>query len=587
MNKFALKKDIWLPIAVLMIAAGFVYFFNLNNKLFWDDSDWIINNIFVHEFSWTNIKFWFTHDVLAGVGLQSNYYRPFLFLTFALNYIVAGAQPLFWHLTSNFIHIANAILVFFLLRGLELGISKSQKTAVAFLTALIFSIHPLQTEAVTYISGRGDLLVVFFMLLSLLFFDKAGTKYLFLSLLSLILALLSRETAIIFPLLALVYYVSFRSEGRFIRSIKQGLIKLWPYFAVVFIYGILRLTVLNFQNTLNFYSAPNAYSENLLYRIFTFMHVLVDYFKLLLVPIGLHMERSMTVNTSLFQWPVWLGAGITAGILGIGYFFYKKNITYFRIWLFGWGVFFIGLGPVSGITPINALIYEHWLYLPMIGFWFIVSFYLIQIFDNRNALLLKIQGRTLLVIALAVYLLFFSFQSVKRNILWGKPVDFYKDILRYEPSSTRINNNLGNTYYNQGNIGEAEFYYRKAIESGDAFAQPYYNLGTILQSRGKIDEAVKLFDRAIEINPAFYYPYQNLAFIYAQRGDLTKAADNIEKLKMIIPNNPRVYYNSALVYLALNNREKALVDVQKGLEFSSSDPEIGKLLQDLASRLKK
>ncbi|KKT50840.1 MAG: Tetratricopeptide repeat protein [Candidatus Yanofskybacteria bacterium GW2011_GWA1_44_21] len=275
------------------------------------------------------------------------------------------------------------------------------------------------------------------------------------------------------------------------------------------------------------------------------------------------------------------------GILGIGYFFYKKNITYFRIWLFGWGVFFIGLGPVSGITPINALIYEHWLYLPMIGFWFIVSFYLIQIFDNRNALLLKIQGRTLLVIALAVYLLFFSFQSVKRNILWGKPVDFYKDILRYEPSSTRINNNLGNTYYNQGNIGEAEFYYRKAIESGDAFAQPYYNLGTILQSRGKIDEAVKLFDRAIEINPAFYYPYQNLAFIYAQRGDLTKAADNIEKLKMIIPNNPRVYYNSALVYLALNNREKALVDVQKGLEFSSSDPEIGKLLQDLASRLKK
>jgi len=587
MNKVILKKDTWLPIAVLVIAAGFIYFFNLNNQLFWDDTDWIINNVFVHNISWENIKFWFSHDVLAGVGLQSNYYRPFLFLTFALNYIVAGIQPLFWHLTSNFIHIANAILVFFLLRGLELGISKSQKTAVAFLTALIFSIHPLQTEAVTYISGRGDLLVVFFMLLSLLFFDKAGTKYLFLSLLSLILALLSRETAIIFPLLALVYYVSFRSEGRFIRSIKQGLIKLWPYFAVVFIYGILRLTVLNFQNTLNFYSAPNAYSENLLYRIFTFMHVLVDYFKLLLVPIGLHMERSMTVNTSLFQWPVWLGAGITAGILGIGYFFYKKNITYFRIWLFGWGVFFIGLGPVSGITPINALIYEHWLYLPMIGFWFIVSFYLIQIFDNRNALLLKIQGRTLLVIALAVYLLFFSFQSVKRNILWGKPVDFYKDILRYEPSSTRINNNLGNTYYNQGNIGEAEFYYRKAIESGDAFAQPYYNLGTILQSRGKIDEAVKLFDRAIEINPAFYYPYQNLAFIYAQRGDLTKAADNIEKLKMIIPNNPRVYYNSALVYLALNNREKALVDVQKGLEFSSSDPEIGKLLQDLASRLKK
>jgi len=405
--------------------------------------------------------------------------------------------------------------------------------------------------------------------------------------LSLILALLSRETAIIFPLLALVYYISFKSEGRFIKSIKQGLIKLWPYFTVIFIYGILRLTVLNFQNTLNFYSAPNAYSENLLYRIFTFMHVLVDYFKLLLVPVGLHMERSMIVNTSLFQWPVWLGAVIIACILGVGYLLYKKNSTHFRIWLFGWGIFFIGLGPVSGITPINALIYEHWLYLPMIGFWFIVSFYLIQILNNKNALFLKIQGRTLLAIALVVYLLFFSAQAVKRNILWGKPIDFYKDILKYEPDSARINNNLGNTYYNQNNQEQAEFYYRRAVESSDSFAQPYYNLGTILQSRGKIDEAVKLFDRAIEINPAFYYPYQNLAFIYAQRGDFVKAADNIEKLKVLIPNNPRVYYNSALVYLALNNKEKALADIQKGLEFASSDPEIGKLLQELASRLKK
>src|SRR3989338_10919095 len=110
--------------------------------------------------------------------------------------------------------------------------------------------------------------------------------------------------------------------------------------------------------------------------------------------------------------------------------------------------FFVGLAMVSGITPINALIYEHWLYLPMIGFWFIVSFYLIQILNNKNALFLKIQGRTLLAIALVVYLLFFSAQAVKRNILWGKPIDFYKDILKYEPDSARINNNLGNTYYN-------------------------------------------------------------------------------------------------------------------------------------------
>ncbi len=646
-----------MPILILIVAGGFFYSFNLHNGLFWDDDDWIINNNFVHTISWDNIKFWLTHNTLAGVGLKSNYYRPFLFFTFAFNYMVAGVKPLIYHLTSNAIHIFNAVLVFWLIRRifssrfdlggsshLEVQPQKSPRlnlgTLIAFVTALIFLIHPLQTEAVTYISGRGDALTAMFMLLALILFYKMNRKvvqrpigngfgtslqdgpvkqdrpvilYKIFSVVFLTLGLLSRETAIIFPFLALLFYVAFLSnQGRtFLTVLKQGLIKTWSYFAIVAIYGILRLTVLNFQNTLNFYATPNSYSENLLYRLLTFMHVLVDYFRLLFVPVGLHMERSMTVHTSLFQWPVWLGVLIIISIIAIGVWLYRRNkfvtsdvqrTSDVTVWLFGWGWFFVALAPVSGITPINAVIYEHWLYLPMVGFWFIVAYYLSKLFnkiiDQRRSgdtfvsaveqkYVHRSLSRSLLIIGLVVYLSFFGYQAIKRNILWGKPAEFYQDILKYEPESVRINNNLGNLYFNHGNVEKAEEYYRQAIEAKDVFPQPHFNIGSILQSRGDIFGAIQEFEKAIALDPNFYYPYQNLAVIYAQQGKLAKARENIEILKSLLPTNPRVFYNSALVYIALNDKKQAIEDLQTGLKHTDLDPETGRLIEALILQLQK
>lgn len=607
MKIFNLKKEIWLPIIILIGLGGFIYAFNLSNGLFWDDDDWIVNNIFVHKLSWSNVKFWFSHNTLAGVGLKSNYYRPFLFFTFALNYVIAGVKPLVYHLTSNAIHIFNALLVFGLIQ------MAFRRKLLAFLVSFFFLIHPLQTEAVTYISGRGDMLVAMFMLLALLLFYRAessGKSWLswekVLAILFLALGLLSRETGIIFPFLSLIFYMTVMwplrpdlpvYKGRtFVRSIKQGLLKTWPYFAVVIGYGILRLTALNFLNTLNFYAEPNVYSENLSVRLFTFLPILWEYLKLLLVPAGLHMERGAVVYLSFFQWPVWFIGLVLAGLLAWLRFLYKKETkpitnnqqptTNFLIWFLGISWFFIALSPVSGITPINALLYEHWLYLPMVGFWLIVSFYLVKLFDFLKS---KKQFTTysLLPIALAAYLSFFGYQSIQRNILWGKPIEFYKDILKYEPHSARISNNLGNLHFNQGDKEQAEKYYRQSIEAGDAFAQPYYNLGAILQSKGDIFGAIQLYEQAIQINPNFYYPYQNLAVIYAQQGKLTKAKENIEILKKLLPNNARIYYNSALIYITLNDKKQALEDLQTGLKFAALDPETGELIEELIKKLRK
>lgn len=588
-------KNKWLIIIALVAVGAFIYSFNLHNPLFWDDDDWIVNNTFVHDVSWSNIKFWLTNNTLAGVGLKSNYYRPFLFFTFAANYMVSGIKPLIYHLTSNFIHIFNGILVFWLVRRVF------KRDLLAFLVSILFLVHPLQTEAITYISGRGDALVAMFMLLALILFHRAETKNEnwrginnLLSLACLVLGLLSRETGIIFPVLALAFYVSVLSNQRFIKSIGRGLIRTWPYFAVVLVYGILRLTALNFLDTLNFYEKPNLYSEHLYIRLFTFLPILWEYLKLLIAPVGLHMERGGIVYDSFFRWPVWPVFLALAALLAWLARLYKQehdsrstlHVSQFRVWLLGLSWFFIALGPVSGITPINALMYEHWLYLPMVGFWLIISFYLVKLIDLLEQRK-KFIARRLLFACLTAYLAFFAYQSIQRNIIWGRTGEFYKDILKYEPDSARINNNLGNFYYNQKDKEQAEFYYRKAVEGGDVFAQPYFNLGSIFQSKGDIHGAILSYEKAIEINPSFYYPYQNLAFIYAQQGNLTKAAENIEVLKSLLPTNARIYYNSALVYLALNNKEQALKDLRSGLKYVELDPDTGIAINELIKRLEK
>jgi len=102
-------------LALLIIAGFAAYTFNLSNPLFWDDEDWIISNSFVHKISWENLKFIFSHDTLAGIGLRSNYFRPFLFLTFAFNYVLGGIKPLGYHLANNGLHIANGVLIFLVL----------------------------------------------------------------------------------------------------------------------------------------------------------------------------------------------------------------------------------------------------------------------------------------------------------------------------------------------------------------------------------------------------------------------------------------------------------------------------------------
>ncbi len=518
----------------LTFVGAFLYAFNLHNGLFWDDADWILNNPSVHIMNWQNIRFIFSHDALAGIGQVSNYYRPFLFLTFLGNYLISGSSPASYHVISNGIHILNGLLIFALLCHWL----KSKRAA--FLGALLFVIQPLQTESVAYISGRGDPLSVFWMLCGLglfVYFKGRGRRLsgYFAAVSCLALAILSRETAVLFPAYAGVALLAFEHQGTFFARLKKSIIEVLPFVGVSAIYGFLRLTVLNFQNTLNFYQNQNIYSEHISYRVFTFLHALLVYIRLSVWPVGLHMERDIPVNVSMRQGWAWLGALLIVAIVGGLIYAYRRRVPAFYIWLFGAAVFFINLGPTSGLVPINARIYEHWLYMSLFGLSVIAGWYLHRLLlwtEHKRPSL-----KPALVILLVGYCAFLSIQTIRRNILWGNTEAFYLNILHYEPHNVRVLNNLANWYSDQDKNSEAAALYQKAITTDPLQPAPYFNLGNIMAVQGDLTQAELLYKKSIEADSRFYYAYRNLANLYIAEHKTAQAIEILERLESFMPSS--------------------------------------------------
>lgn len=524
MRKFI--KDNLGSLLGLSIIGFFLYIFNLRGPLFWDDADWILNNPAVHALTWANIKFIFSRDVLAGIGQVSNYYRPFLFLTFLGNYLVSGTDPTSYHFVSDAIHILNGVLIFYLLER-WLGSKR-----IAFLAALLFVIHPLQTEAVAYVSGRGDALSVLFILTGIILYLNrrpwwAGG--------SMILAILSRETAVLFPAYLGLVLMAFEGRGTLWERFKPALRAILPFSGISAVYGLLRLTVLNFQNTLNFYQQQNIYSEYLSYRIYTFFHALLVYLRLIIWPVGLHMDRDISVSVHIWNGWAWLGGLVVMAAPAWLFWLYKKgDRNVFSLWFFGLGIFFINLAPTSGIVPINARIYEHWLYFSLFGSFALAAFYIDRLWswlEHSNRKLVPP-----LVIALVAYSLFLGVQTIRRNLLWTDVEGMYLNVLYYEPQDVRVLNNLGNWYSDHGDNADAAPMYRQAIAADPTEPAPYYNLGNIARDSGQPDQAEVLYKKAIEVSPTFHYAYENLAQLYLNEHKLGQALAELQALESILPS---------------------------------------------------
>ncbi|MCJ7740343.1 tetratricopeptide repeat protein, partial [Candidatus Microgenomates bacterium] len=471
-----MKNYLLIGISFLLLTF-FCYHNILNNKLFYDDEELIYKNAYVADLRY--FPKYFSENMVAGAGKTSNMYRPVLLLSFAIDHAIWGNNPIGYHLTSILLHAANAFLIFLLIQRLF------QRKILAFFTALLFIIHPIQTEAVAYASGRTDLLCSFFILLSLLFFLK---KNILPAAVFFILAILSKETAIILPFLLILI------------SLKLPAI-IALFFSIDFVYLILRLTTLNFGNTLNFYQTGNLYSQNLFVRLLTFPSAFFQYLQLLIFPKELIFARNMTYVTSITNPAVIMFLLITIGL------FLLINKTKNKILLFSAGWFFLTILPVSGIIPINSIAAEHYLYLPSIGLFFLVAsifFFIWQKFSSHN-------HRTILsVICLTVFGLLIV-RTIARNNDWHDPITFYTRSLAQSPWHLPMRHNLAMAYAENRQTDLAIAEYKNLIALSDIYPNTHHNLANIYKEQGKYQEAEEEYQKAIVLDQNFIFSYYALA----------------------------------------------------------------------------
>ncbi|OGP23267.1 MAG: hypothetical protein A2235_04960 [Deltaproteobacteria bacterium RIFOXYA2_FULL_42_10] len=336
--------------------------------------------------------------------------------TFALNYAIGGLNVVGYHIINLTIHVINGILIYFLifltLSRIDLGTDfksvpnkvRDRAKKIAIYTALLFAVHPIQTQAVTYIVQRMEILASMFMLIGILFFikgaetEKTAKRALFYGVvaLSYLLGFYSKEIAITLPALILLYDYCFLASGD-IKKIAGRLPLYLVLLAMLAFFATRTLTGL--QETPGGSAGFGVQSITAKEYLFTQFNALVYYITLLLVPINQNLDYDFPISKGLFEIPLvkegtilnypippaFVSLVILLAIIGFAVYLFtrhaehitrrSRSIAFFILW------FFIILSPTSSFVPIIDVIFEHRLYLASAGFFFLFSLGFDSFFD--------------------------------------------------------------------------------------------------------------------------------------------------------------------------------------------------------------
>ncbi|HUJ18277.1 MAG TPA: hypothetical protein VL197_09835 [Nitrospirota bacterium] len=316
------------------------------------------------------------HVTVENILTCLNSNRPVVNLSLMLNYALGGLKVVGWHAFNIGVHIANSVLVFlFLLRTLNLP-SLSARYAeksrrMALFGALLFAVHPIQTESVTYIISRSELLATFFYLSTFLFFieglQTGKFRHYVLAFFTSLLSMASKEWAVTLPALLALYDFLFVADG----SLKNVLGRWKAYLLLVLPWAlILKIVMPSMSGSGGSTSAGFGISGQKgitpMTYLLTSFNVMWTYIRLMLLPINQNLDYDYPLAKTLFEFPTLLSfLGHVAVVCGAFWLYLKKRSLLVP---FGVAWFYIGLSPVQSFVPILDIIFEHRMYMPSIGF---------------------------------------------------------------------------------------------------------------------------------------------------------------------------------------------------------------------------
>jgi hypothetical protein len=477
-----------------IIFIGFIVFANmLFNGFLWDDIIYIVNNPQIHVFSGQTLINSFRESLFNSGGE----YRPLTEIYLLLMYSIFGNAPFFYHFFQLCLHITNAVLIFIFLK-----IFFSKK--ISFFLSLIFLIHPVQTEAVSFISSVGNPLFFLFGIIALLLStkNKITTGRLTIIFLFLLLSSLAKETGILFIFLILFYRIVFHK--------KQIITFLSGSFITLILYVIFRIVIGDdYPTKLQLALIARLPLAD---RLINIPEIFLYYIKTFFLPLTLAVDQEwviQNINFSTFYFPLLIDLIFLLGIFVLGWYIFKRQKSQFPVFLFFFFWFAIGIGLNLQIFPLDYTVSDRWFYFPIVGLLGIVAVVINLISKQYKKLQLPLYIGTVVILCLL------SVRTVIRNTNWQDQLTLFSHDISIQDNFDS-ENNLGSAFGRVGDPKLALIYYAKSVSLLPNETN-LYNLGYTYEQLGDIKNATKYYEKVLKYKSSRstikLFAFQALGFI--------------------------------------------------------------------------
>jgi tetratricopeptide (TPR) repeat protein len=495
-------------IGALLLLGTLPYLNTLGNSFVYDDDYQVLSNPYLRSFH--HIRQIVASSVWSFrySKVPTNYYRPMMMVQYLLLYQIYGPLAYMFHLGNLILHVLVVILIFLLTRRLF------RSEAIGFLSAAIFALHPIHTEAVAWVAAVSDLQLGVFILLTFWFFlnlaDPKRNKWWTAPMMCFcfILSLLSKEPAIAFPVIA-VAYEHFFADDRMTTSWREKMRRYTPLWVVAAIYMTARI---GFMGSL----VPRLQRPGLPWgrAILSSVTLTGDYLTKLVWPSHLSALYSFVATPSIHEPGFIAGVAWILGVLLLFFLLWKKN----RMAAFGIVWLVPMLAPALNARWMAANVFsERYLYVPSIGFCWLVAVGIVALWNIATARRLAFV-KIGLASACLVVAGFASVRIVKRNTDWHDELTFYRVMVAQNPNNATAHCDLGSAYWNQSQFAEALKEWNTALQCDPNNVVALGNLGRVAVFEGRYSDAIPILRKAIKINASNAEAHVALAQALAGQG---------------------------------------------------------------------
>ena len=494
-------KKVWIIIFLGLL----IYGFSLFNGFVWDDEVVFQNSI---------------------SPFDSTYYRPVTSVIRSTIYNIFGPRPFFFHFFQLIFHIVTAVFIYYLFK-------RFFKETLSLILALIFLVHPANVEAVSFASAMQEVLFTLTGLTGLYLFISSknlSIAKIFLSTVILLIALLMKETAIVFFVLVFCYLFLFKKN-------KQNVLINYSILIVILLMTYLLVRISGGNLYIHGQGLFPIMRVSFITRLMNIPLIIKYYLGMFFFPINLAIAQHWVIKLpSFINFFLPLILEVLLFLTAVIYSLKKKDkiFAFFFLW------FLVGLLPHLQIIPLNMTVAERWLYFPMIG--------LLGMMGSAMGKL-KIKNEKLKIILFNLSIIIISILSIRsfiRTLDWRNGLALFGHDIK-KTSSFDLQNNFGTELFRVGRYDEAKKYFKISTELAPYWWVNWNNLGAIYEREKNYQKAAEYYQKSIN-NGQYYLAYENLAKILVLHGkDQKKTEEFLKEVLKLFPKNENLLRINALL----------------------------------------